>query len=421
MEKPLNIAVVGSGIAGTMATYCLDKKHNITLIEKNDYVGGHTNTINVVEGPDKVVPVDTGFIVLNDTNYPVFQKFLKNLGVEIRYSDMSFAYWSKKKNLYYSSISFNTIFSQRRNFFRPSFWRMLIHIPAFFRKARKDLHSNQLENLTLGEYIKKEKFPEPFLRWYLYPMGAAIWSTPFEQMMEFPAASYIRFYEQHGVLDLREKIRWQTVVGGSQTYIKAFLKGFKGKLLLNAKIEGITRHPNGVEIEINGKKENFDKVILATHADQALALLKDPRDYEKELLGCWKYEKNLTVLHTDRSIMPKHRRAWASWNYYQEDEDRPKEKISLTYHMNRLQGLKTEKDYFVTLNSTSGVHKDHIIKEIDYEHPIFNRTSFENQVKLKKLNGENNTFYCGSYLGYGFHEDGARSGLAVAEALGCSL
>jgi len=421
-QSNLKIAVIGSGAAGLTAAYLLSQKHQVTLYEKNAYLGGHTNTITLSRGPDAGTPIDTGFIVYNDQNYPTFIRLLQRLGVQNQPSDMSFSFSSTQHDFEYSSYVPAGLLAQRKNLLNPAFYSMVLDILRFNRQAVRDLLDNKLEGLTLGAYLDKLRMGEPFMNFYLIPMGAAIWSTPTREMLLFPAKSFLRFFYNHGLLALKGRPSWRTIPGGSQTYVRAIRAELKGEILLNAVLSGIRRTPEEVQIEEkNTGRRGYDFVVVASHADEALKLLTDPSDDEKRLLGAWDYIPNTAVLHTDESAMPVNRRAWASWNYILETPLHPDTPVSLTYHMNRLQSLKTHKQYFVSLNRQTAIAEEHIHKIISYTHPKYTPQSLATQPALAGLNGSNRTYYCGSYFGYGFHEDAVKSAAAVAEMFGLAL
>lgn len=416
----LRIAIIGSGVAGITAAHLLSRCHHVTLFEKNDYVGGHTNTIVIDRGPDAGTAVDTGFIVTNDRTYPNFKRLLADLQVEVRDSDMSFGFQCRQRGLLYASRNLNSLFAQRGNLLRPSFLRMLAEIPRFNRIAKHDLATGFINGATLGEYVRERHFFPGLVDSYLAPMGAAIWSIPQEQILDYPAQSFLRFFENHGLLTIRDQPQWQTIVGASHAYVRSFLSRFPGRVVLRAGVSRVWRRDNGVQIERQGEPiEAFDKVVLATHADEALALLAEPTAEERRLLGSWRYERNLAVLHTDASLLPERQRAWASWNYFRNrSTDQP---VSVTYHMNRLQGLKTKFQYCVTLNDSRTIDPAAVIREIEYKHPVYNFASLSSQASLPSLNGVRNSYFCGSYFRYGFHEDAVTSGMAVARHFGVEL
>ena len=417
--KQLRVAVVGGGVAGITAAYLLQNTHRVSLFEKNSYVGGHTNTITIPSGPDAGTPVDTGFIVLNDRTYPVLNRFFRKLGVAIQKSDMSFSYFCEKSGFQYGSSTAGSLFAQRSNLVDPTYWAMLAEILIFNRRVLRKLHRGELEEITLGQFLRRFRFSSRFREQYLYPMVAAIWSAPDAQVERFPMLTFARFFDNHGLLTIHRHPQWYFVAGGSQTYVKAFLKQFSGAVRTNADIASIRRDGAGVIIDPSGgPSQRFDKVVIATHADEALKLLADPSADERRLLGPWRYSMNRTVLHTDTRWMPTNRNAWASWNVFRGTRADVQTPVTLTYHMNRLQQLDTHNDYLVTLNPFRPIAENKIITEIMYTHPVYTFESLATQKDLAGLNGGGNTFFCGSYFGYGFHEDAARSGVQVATALG---
>lgn len=421
-EPRLKIAVIGAGVAGITASYLLQHQHDITLYEKNDYIGGHTHTIIIEDGPDAGTPVDTGFIVLNDRTYPLLTALFSQLGVSIAETDMSFSYYCRESGLQYASSNLNTIFAQRFNLIRPSFWRLLFGIVQLNSKTRQQLHQGRLGNMTLGEYLKQERFSQVLIKDYLIPMAAAIWSTPDVTMMDFPAESFFRFFDNHGLLNVTDQPQWYFVSGGSHTYVRAFLDVFKGHVLANHRVIKVRRTDSGPVITLHdGSEEQFDCVIIAAHADEAYTMLADPTQEEILLLSPWKYTHNYTVLHTDISLLPPNRRAWASWNYLRERNVEEKSPVTVTYHMNRLQNLKTVRNYCVTLNPVKPIPREHIVREMEYTHPMYTFDALETQRNLPNFNGQKNTYFCGSYFGYGFHEDAVRSAVQVTKKFGIEL
>ena len=421
MANELNIAVVGGGVAGITAAYQLQKANRVTLFEANDYVGGHTNTLVIPDGPDAGTPVDTGFIVLNDRTYPVLNRFFDRLHVAIRKSDMSFSYFSEKTGFQYASRNFGSLFAQRKNLFNPLHWRTLAEILRFNRQVHKGLQGGILGDITLGDYLRRYGFSRRFQRHYVYPMVAAIWSAPDEKVAQFPMLTFARFFQNHGLLSVTDQPQWYFVAGGSQTYVRAFLKQFRGEVQTRADVAGIQRTSEGVLVkDSSGDGRRFDRVVMATHADQALQLLEDPSDEEQRLLGPWRYSLNETYLHTDSRWMPANRRAWASWNLIREAGAQADAPVTLTYHMNRLQNLNTRHQYLVTLNPFKSIDPKKIVARMTYTHPTYTFASLATQHELPRLNGLRNTAFCGSYFGYGFHEDAARSGVQAAAALGVS-
>ncbi len=416
------IAVIGGGVAGIVAAHLLQQRHDVTLFEQNDYLGGHTHTIEIKEGPDAGLAVDTGFIVLNDATYPLFRKFLARLGVEARVSEMSFGFQCQRTGLVYAGTDLNGLFARRRNLVSPVFYRFLLEIVRFNKQAKEDLDKGDFSRLTLGEYLDRGGYSTFMIDNYLVPMAAAIWSTPAMQIHAFPAGPFLHFFRNHGLLSFRNRPLWRTVVGGSHAYVKAFAKAFKGTLHLDSTVQTVNREPGLVRLSFpGGQTQAFDQVVIATHADQALRLLQDPTELEQQLLSPWRYQRNHTVLHTDSSLLPKQRHAWAAWNFTREartEEDRP---VYLSYYMNRLQGLRAKNDYCVTLNRHEAFKPETVIAEMDYHHPLYSFDSMVTQSKLPQLNGCKQTYFCGSYFGYGFHEDAVRSAVEVAKAFGLEL
>jgi predicted NAD/FAD-binding protein len=410
------VAVVGGGVAGIVSAHELAKAGwDAVLFERNAYVGGHTSTVTIPSGHDEGLPVDTGFIVMNERTYPNFHRFLAELGVKWRWSDMSFGYHDANTGLQYAGTDLSGLFAQRRNLLRPRFLGMLRQFARFGSEARKDLESGALAGVTLGAYLSERGYSRYFMDHYAVPMGAAIWSTGLVEMLEFPAETFVRFFKNHGLLSVTDRPRWQTVVGGSHAYVKAFLARFPGRVAKDAPVERVRREDGGAVVTARGRApERFDRVVIAAHADEALALLSDPSEDEKRLLGAWSYARNRTVLHTDEAFLPPNRRAWASWNYRRERGEDGAAAVSVTYHMNRLQGLDSRREYLVTLNPRVEPRAGTVIREFLYMHPTYSFSSLRSQAELPTLNGVRSTWFCGSYFGYGFHEDAVRSALAVA-------
>lgn len=421
-ETISNIAVIGGGAAGLTAAYLLQQHYVVTLYEKNNYAGGYANTVVIPNGPDKGKPVDTGFTLLNDQTYPTFRRLLNRLGVAIRPSEFSFGYWDEKSGLQYAATGPNGFFAQRSNLWNSAFWKILREWVWFKRRAWRDMTTGKLDPLTLGEYIEQGKFSEGFSRDCLLPLGSAIWCTSVREMEQFPAAMFARVLEGLGFLGQSRRLQWQTVEGGSHNYVKAIVRTFKTRVRLGDPVEEVKRKKEQVLVRTRaGQEQAYDKVVLACHADEALGLLADPSEEEQKLLSVWNYQKNNAVLHTDRDVMPPLKNAWACWNYVRERDATLSQPVSMTYHINRLQGLESQEPYFVTLNRVRPIPERYILREMYYTNPTFTMTAVESQKELPRLNGANNTYYCGSYFGDGFHEDAVKSALAVAQCFGIDL
>ncbi|MEM8744808.1 MAG: FAD-dependent oxidoreductase [Pseudomonadota bacterium] len=414
--KRLNIAVIGSGISGLSAAWLLANKHRVTLYEADDRLGGHANTVDV-DTPDGVTPVDTGFIVYNELNYPNLTAFFEHLGIPTEPTEMSFALSLNAGAYEYAGNGFGGFFGQRRNLVNPAHWRLLRDISRFFKTA-PDRIDDFPPKTTLGEFLLREKYSDEFVEKHIVPMGAAIWSTPMASMLGFPARSFINFYANHGMMQFRGRPAWRTVSGGSRNYVSRLIEDGGFEVAKGAAIERVVRHEQYVHlVDTRGVMRPFDHVVIAAHADQALKMLDEPHALEEEHLGAFAYEPNHAVLHTDPRWMPRRKRLWSSWNYLK-DRGGNEESLSLTYWMNRLQNLKTDTNLFVTLNPSSEIHPKAVIGSFDYTHPIFSSAAMTAQKTIWDIQGLRRTWYCGSYFGYGFHEDGLQSGLAVAEQLG---
>lgn len=424
MMTSQRIAVIGSGISGIAAAYLLQKKHSVTLFEKDNRLGGHTNTVILPSGPDAGTPVDTGFIVFNDRTYPTFISLLKQWEVVSQPSDMSFSFWNSATGFGYAGTNLNGLFANRRHFFSRRFWAFLKEIRRFNGLGLCDLIQNPqaLQEITLGEYIQKHSFSEDFCRWYLLPMAAAIWSASQKLIYEFPTFTFLRFFQNHGLLELSKRPQWRVIKGGSKAYLEAFQKKFSGQIYCNEGAVKIVRHPGKIEIQTSQNRRHFfDSAVIACHANDALEIIDSPTKDERKLLGAWSYSTNKTYLHTDLSFMPKKRAAWASWNYLQDDSSQREHDVTLTYDMNRLQSLKTKKRYLVTLNPVRPIASDQVVTEIVYTHPQYTLEAIRSQNQLDQLQGVDRLYFAGAYFGFGFHEDGAKSGVEVASKLGASL
>jgi uncharacterized protein len=412
----LKIAVIGTGISGMSAAWLLQQRHEVTVFERAPRLGGHSNTIDVpAEGG--VIPVDTGFIVYNPVNYPNLTALFDHLRVPTKASDMSFGVSLDGGALEYSGRDLAGLFAQKRNLLRPRFLSMLRDLLRFYRDAPATAAALADPTITLGAYLRAGGYGEAFCRDHLLPMASAIWSAPPRQMLDYPAAAFIRFHANHGLLQIADRPEWRTVDGGSKVYVAKLTKGFSDRLRLDCDAVSVRRTADGVVVrDGNSNAERFDHVVLAAHADQSLALLEDADAAERSILGAFRYSRNLAVLHTDARFMPKRRAAWSSWNFIgNRDSDAA---VCVTYWMNRLQSIPGAQDMFVTLNPPEPPHAGTLLHSEVYEHSIFDTAAFHAQSKVWSLQGRSNTWFCGAYFGAGFHEDGLQSGLAVAEALG---
>lgn len=414
----MRIAVIGAGISGMVAAYLLCQDHDVVVFEANDYIGGHTNTIDV-ELNGESYPVDTGFIVFNEDTYPNFVKLMRKLGVAWQPSNMSFSVQSEKTDLEYCPTSLNSLFAQRRNLLRPSFYRMLLDAFRFRREAQEILRANDRE-ITLGAYLEGRGYSQTFIHHFIIPMGEAIWSADPKQFSEFPAHYFVQFFNNHGFLKVKDQPQWQVIKGGSRSYVEPLTSSYKDKVRLSCPVVSIKRHADHVEVEPrHGEVERFDHVVIATHSDQALAMLSDPSDVEQEILAAIPYQDNLAILHTDPSLLPKRKVAWASWNYHIPREELGR--VAVTYYMNMLQSLSSPVDFCVTLNRPDIIDKTKTIREFNYHHPVYAPKGPMAQKRRQEINGVNRTYFCGAYWGYGFHEDGVKSALAVCDHFGKSL
>ncbi len=411
MTSRLKIAVVGTGISGLSAAWLLSGRHEVTLFEAAERAGGHSNTVLVNDG-FKDVPVDTGFIVFNRATYPNLTALFHHLGVRTERSNMSFAVSLRDHSFEYSS---DPISGQKHNLWRPRFWALLYDLMRFHKQAQQDADLLALEPLSLGEYLERRGFSRAFRDDCLLPMGSAIWSCDPSEMLNYPASAFIRFQANHVLLQPGQNTVWETVSGGSREYVHRLLEPLAGRLHLNTGVESVQRTPDGVIVtDTNGRTSRFDHVVMASHADQALRVLVDASPEERHLLGPFRYSRNLAVLHSDESLMPKRRHLWASWNYIGTE----KNELCVTYWMNKLQNIPGERQYFLTLNPPRAPRAGTLLRSELYEHPLFDNKTLAAQKTLWQLQGQRNTWFCGAYFGAGFHEDGLQAGLAVAEQLG---
>lgn len=410
----MRIAIIGSGISGLTAAYRLCDDHEITVFEANGYIGGHTNTIEVEED-DRTLAIDTGFIVFNDRTYPNFIALLDELGVASDPTSMSFSVRCEASGLEYNGTSLNGMFAQRRNLFRPGFLRMLQDILRFHRDALAVLESDTDETTMVADFLVQQRYSRQFAEQYLLPMGAAIWSCPPEIFERFPMRFIAGFYHHHGLLSLRNRPTWRVIRGGSARYVEALTRRFRHRIRLNTPISIVRRFADRVEVTpAAGASESFDEVIFACHSDQALRILGDATPVERELLGAFPWSRNVAVLHTDSSVLPKRRRAWASWNYHIRRRDTHEANVS--YNMNILQHLESSRVYCVTLNETELIDPARIIRRINYSHPVYTTERAAVQRRHMELIRRHRTSFCGAYWGNGFHEDGVNSALAVCRA-----
>lgn len=413
------IAVIGSGISGMAAAYLLSRRHEVWLFEKDSRLGGHTHTHRIETGSGSLargtVSIDTGFIVHNDRTYPNFVRLLAELGVERQPSSMSFGVSSAKRDFEYSSRGLNGLFAVRTNFLRPSHYRFLREILRFNREAAAFLRDPANADVTLGEYLRAKSFSSDFANYYLYPMASAVWSTSIDEIEQFPAFTLIRFFDNHGFLGYLGQPTWYTIKGGSHSYIPGLTKRYKDRIRVAIQISRLRRTENGVDLLINGECERFDEVVFACHAPQALALLGDATTAEEDILRTFQTSANQAALHTDSRLLPRRPAARASWNYLLDAGGR---NATLTYHMNRLQNLAGPEDYCVTLNATATIEPGKILRQIEYDHPLYNLAAIRAQGRWAEISGRNRTHYCGAYWFYGFHEDGLNSAIRVAHTLG---
>ena len=400
----MKIAIVGSGISGNSLAYTLSKEHDITLFEKNNRLGGHSHTHEIIS-QGKKINVDTGFIVFNKKTYPLFTKLLDELNVRYEKSDMSFSVFSKDKNFEYNGTSINTLFSQRKNIFNCKFIKMIYEIIKF-NKVALTLLSAKTE-ISLETFLKQNNFSDYFCKNYILPMGSAIWSSNINSMLKFPAVFFVKFFNNHGMLNINDRPQWLTVTNGSKEYVEKLTASIKKNIRLNCPVRAVKRNKDSVEITSSDGNEIFDYIFFACHSDEALKLISDPSAQEKEVLSSIPYSKNEVTLHTDESIMPKNKLTWAAWNYnIDSTDDMP---IALTYNMNILQNLKTQQTILVTLNDNGNINPEKVLKKINYDHPLFSLRSVEAQKNYGIISGVNRTGYAGAYWGNGFHEDGISS------------
>ena len=412
----MKIGVIGTGITGMAAAWLLHRDHEITVFEQNGYVGGHSNTVDAPGAYGSSVPVDTGFIVYNEVTYPNLVRLFAHLSVPTQPSNMSFAVSIDSGRLEYSGNNLATLFAQRRNLLRPAHYAMLRDILRFYREAPALLETAG-SDVTLGDYLAAGGYGHGFVYDHLLPMGAAIWSASMHEIMAFPARSFVRFFHNHGLMKVSDRPQWHTVTGGSREYVKRLTAGFGDRIHRGRAAVSVRRDPTGVTVvDGTGAAERFDQLVIAAHADQAMGMLADPSPEERRVLGAFRYTENRAVLHADPALMPRRKRAWAAWNYLSNsagDSD-----VSVTYWMNALQGIDPDRPLFVSLNPLDAPAPDLTYRSFRYDHPVFDCKAMAMQSEIGGIQGVQRTWFCGSYCGYGFHEDGLSAGLAVAEALG---
>ena len=398
----MKIAVIGSGISGLSASYYFSKKYKVDLFEQDDHFGGHSYTYDIKED-NKIIAVDLGFIVFNEQTYPNLIRFFNELNVPFEKSNMSFSVSIKNTNVEYGGSGFNAIFANKKNLLNFKFLKMINEIINFYKTA-PSLINTETSNVTLGDYLKSSKLSKYFIEYHIIPMVAAIWSMPFQKAKEMPLKLFLNFFTNHGLFKLKNRPQWYTVSNRSRTYVKKVLEKISGEVFKNYKVSKILRSENNVRILIGNEYQDYDHVILASHADQSLELLDDPSLEESEILKKFTYVSNEAYLHRDENLMPIRKSAWSSWNSISKNEN-----TCVTYWLNKLQNLNSEKNYFLTLNPVEAIDKNKIIKKIHFTHPYFNKDNVALQKDLHKLQGKKRTWFCGSYFGYGFHEDGLKS------------
>ena len=402
----MKIAVIGSGISGLSSAYYLSKKYKVDLFEKDDHFGGHSYTYEIKER-DKIVPVDLGFIVFNEVTYPNLIKFFKHLNIPYEKSDMSFSVSIKNSNIEYSGSGLGGLFANKSNLFNLKFLNMIREIISFYKIA-PELLNEEIKEQTLGDYLKKKNFSKYFIEYHLIPMVAAIWSMPFDKAKEMPLKFFLNFFNNHGLFKLKNRPQWFTVTNRSRSYVKNITGKISGEIFKNYKVDKIIRSDDNIRIMIGNDYIDYDQVVLASHADESLNMIEKPTAEEKNLLGKFQYVENEAFLHTDENLMPIKKRAWSSWNSISNNEE-----TCITYWLNKLQNLKSEKNYFLTLNPIFKINDSSVIKKVNFTHPYLNSENTKIQKDLHIIQGKKRTWFCGSYFGYGFHEDGLKSSIEL--------
>ena len=413
----MKIAVIGSGISGLSAAHFLSKKHKVDLFEKNDHFGGHSYTVDInSKNSNETIALDLGFIVFNKVNYPNLVNLFEKIQVNYEKSNMSFSVSVKNSNIEYSGSGLKGLFGNKYNIFNLNFIKMIKDI-FFFYKMAENLNKESFVNQTLGEFLKFKKMSDYFIKFHIIPMVSAIWSVPTDLAYKMPMSLFINFFQNHGLFKIKNRPQWYTVTGRSKVYVKKILNTINGEYFKNYKIKNVLRNQNGIKLYYGSSNEYFeyDKVIFAVHADEILKLINNPSENEKKILKNFQYKKNIAYLHNDERLMPNRKNVWSSWNSILDKNDIKKNCI--TYWLNKLQNLKTKKNYFLTLNPFISIEENKIIKKIEFSHPFYDINTINAQKHLSELQGINNTYFCGSYFGYGFHEDGLNSGMEVAKKL----
>lgn len=416
----MKIAVIGTGIAGLSAAWLLNRQgHEIVVYEAADYAGGHSNSVDVTLN-GITYPVDTGFLVHNDRTYPNLIALFKLLQLDTPASDMSFSVKLPHEGLEWAGADLGTLFAQKRNLLRPRFWRMIADILRFNKQAHDLLASVRGTQVTLGELLDREGYSPAFRHWYLLPMGAAIWSSPMDDMADFPAETFIQFCLNHGLLQINGRPQWRSIRGGSREYVKRLCASLPD-VRLNTPVQRISRNAEGVMVEAQDGSALYDRVVMATHTDQALSLLSDALPAERDVLAAIRYQPNIAYLHTDISLMPVRRKAWSAWNYYSGDSQEGTRPVAVTYWINQLQPLPFDRAVLVTLNPPVAPAPEHTLRVLHYAHPLLDNAAYAAQQRLPAIQGLDRVYFCGAWAGYGFHEDGLKSGMAVARLLGAEI
>ncbi len=414
----MKLAIIGGGISGLYTAWKLGNRHQVSLFEANDYIGGHTHTVDV-SVPSGRYAIDTGFIVCNDRTYPLFLQMLGELGVGRLATDMSFAVSCGQTGLEYNGHNLDTLFAQRRNLLSPRFWRLIRDILRFNKLAKQVLREQAInDNQTLAQFLEQHGFSGLVVSHYLAPMTAAIWSTPLSDVSQFPLGFFLQFCDNHGLLNVNDRPQWYVIQGGSRSYVDALLKQLPAAVHANRPVRHVSRHADGVELHFaDDRRERFDQVVFACHSDEALALLTDPSEAEQQILAAIPYQESEVVLHTDERLLPKTRRAWAAWNYLLGAAPTGGDLPTLTYNMNLLQRLSAPETFCVTLNRSGAIAPEHVLGRFRYSHPQFSRAAVAAQTRHAEISGVRRSHYCGAYWGYGFHEDGVRSAARVVSTL----